>query len=102
MSHRHRFWQVFFKRLRWETYDPSWLVSIARAREPDAPWLADSLAMCTRAAWECGAYLYFIDPKRRDAKFSENIVLESTTEGDLVLDILTDRSVAGIEFLDRI
>ncbi len=102
MGHRHPPWKLFFNRLRWETYDPSWLVGIARAQEPDAPWLADALATCTRAAWECNAYLYFIDPKAWIAPFSENIILESSTEGDLVLDILSDRSVAGVEFLSRI
>lgn len=102
MSHRHSFVKLLIRRLRWEPYDPTWLVELARANEPGEPWLAETLARCSRGAWECDAYLYFIDPKDRAASFRENIVLESPTEGDLVLDVLTDRSVAGVEFLSRL
>ena len=98
MSHRHPLTTT----LRFEDYDPEWLVELARSQQPDAPWLADALARCIRAAWECEAYLYFTDPKVRVASFSENIILESPTEGDLVLDIAMDRSMMGVEFLNRL
>jgi hypothetical protein len=98
VGHRHS----LIRRLRWEPYDPTWLVGLARAQEPEEPWLVEALARCTRGAWECEAYLYFIDPKGRLATFDGNIVLESATEGDLVLDVLADRTVAGVEFLSRL
>jgi len=102
VGHRHSWLKLFIQRLRWAPYDPTWLVELASAQEPGEPWLADALARSTRGAWECEAYLYFIDPKARVAAFGENVVLESPTEGDLVLDILVDRSVAGVEFLSRL
>ena len=100
LVHRHSILSMV-KPLRWAAYDPTWLVDLARSQGPDAPWLADALARCTRAAWECEAYLYFF-PKKRSVSFGENIILESSTEGDLVLDVLADRSVAGVEFLARL
>ena len=66
-----------------------------------------NVASCRRAARESGAYLYFVDPANPNApgsdwQFVENILLEHPTEGDIVLDILTDRGVGGVEFLSRV
>lgn len=87
--------------LHWADYDPSWLVALARAQEPADEWLAEALAQCTSAAWECEAYLRFVEPGT-SAPFLTNVILESTTEGDLVLDISRDRTVTGVEFLSRL
>lgn len=107
-GHRHPAWKLLTKRLRWQDYDPTWLVDAARALgldHPDIvnhPDLVDQLAGSTRAAWECEAYLVFIDAKARPAPFAENVILEGTIEGDLALDVLEDGSVSGAEFLDRL
>jgi len=91
----------------WEPYDPTWLVDLARESYPDEPWLAAALERCTRAAHESRAYVHFVDPANPNApgsawQFVENIVLEHPTEGDIVLDILTDRRIGGAEFLSRL
>jgi hypothetical protein len=87
--------------LQWADYDPSWLVALARAQEPADEWLAEALAGCTRAAWECEAYLRFVEP-RTSAPFLTNVILGSTPQGDLVLDVSRDRAVPGVEFLSRL
>ena len=93
--------------MNWEPYDPTWLVDLARESCPDEPWLVAALRHCTRAARESRAYLHFVDPANPNApgsewQFVDNILLEHPTEGDIVLDILTDRRVGGVEFLGRI
>lgn len=90
----------------WVAYDPAWLVDLARERK-DHPWLAEALAKCRTARWESRAYVAFIDSSNANAsdspwQFQENIVLEHSTEGDLVLDILVGGRVGGVEFLSRL
>jgi hypothetical protein len=91
----------------WKPYDPTWLVEWVRAHRPDLPWLADALARCTRAAEGGRAYLYFVDPADANTpgaewQIAENVMLERTPEGTLVLDILAGQRVGGIEFLNRL
>ncbi|HEX8271302.1 MAG TPA: hypothetical protein VF615_01550 [Longimicrobiaceae bacterium] len=93
--------------MRWEPYDPAWLVALARDSRPDEPWLAEALARCTRAAEGGRAYLYFVDPARPDEpgsawQFEENVVLHHPREGELVLDVLRDGRIGGVEFLKRL
>ncbi len=95
------------KYLRWQPYDPSWLVTLAREQHPDEPWLADALARCTRGIWGSRAQLYFVSPEHpnrpgSDWQFVTNIMLESRKEGTLILDILTEQRVGSVEFLRRI
>lgn len=91
----------------WGPYDPTWLVELARQQAPEYGWLPSALSMCTRCRWRDPAYLAFVDADRPNKagsewQFVENIVLEHPSEGDLVLDILTERRVGGVEFLARI
>jgi hypothetical protein len=91
----------------WKPYDPTWLVEWVRANRPDLPWLADALAKCTHAASDGRAYLYFVDPSDAGEPGSawvldETLRLDSTPRGTLMLDILQDRRVGGIEFLARL
>ena len=93
--------------MEWQPYDPAWLVALAREAMPDAPWLADALATCTRASQESRAYLYFADPSGANEpgsgwQLAENVVLHHPREGDLVLDVLKDGRIGGVEFLSRL
>jgi hypothetical protein len=86
----------------WTPYDP-----LAREQHPDLPWLGEALSGCTRAAWESGAYMHFVDPADANHpgsawQFEENLVLEHPREGTIVLDILRGRRVGGAEFLRRL
>ena len=93
--------------MNWEPYDPSWLVRLARAQEPDESWLPLALSHCTSCCWRGRAYVYFVDPSNAnepgaDWQFKENIALYDASEGELLLDILRDGRVGGIEFLSRL
>ena len=91
----------------WTPYDPSWLVAWLRANRPELTALADALARCTRAAEGGRAYLYFVDPAAANQpgagwQMGESVTLEHPREGTLVLDVLADGRVGGIEFLRRL
>lgn len=91
----------------WKSYDPTWLVRLARTSFPQDPWLAEALTTCTRAVQESRAYLRFVDATDANQpgsewQFERNIVLEHPGEGDLVLDVLRGGRVGGVEFLSRL
>jgi hypothetical protein len=93
--------------MNWKSYDPTWLVRLARESCPREPWLAEALARCTRAIEESRAYLRFVDaadPSQPDSEwqFERNLVLEDRSEGVLVLDVLRGGRVGGVEFLGRL
>lgn len=93
--------------MEWESYDPAWLVELARESRPDEPWLAEALARCTRAAPRGRAYLCFVDPAfpnepGSEWQFQANVLLHHPREGELVLDVLRGRRIGGVEFLRRI
>jgi hypothetical protein len=92
--------------LKWETYDPAWLVALAKEQYPDEPCFAEALARCTRRAEGCPSYMYFVDPKDvnqpgAEWQFDQNIMLESDAEGMLILDVLKDGRIGGVEFVTR-
>jgi len=93
--------------MKWKSYDPAWLVELAGQQMPDEPWLAEALKNCTNYCKESRAYIYFVDPSNPNKpgsewQFKENITLEHPKEGDLVLDILMDGRVGGVEFLSKL
>ena len=83
-------------------YDPSWLVQLARAQCPELTWLPSALQKCTKLDRAERAYLYFVNPKSTQWRFDYNIFLESPEHGRLILDILKQELVGGVEFLNRI
>ena len=95
------------KRATWEPYDPAWLIALAREQYSEEQWLPAALAECTRCLRESVAYLHFVDSARPNKPGSEwqfdgNIMLESPSEGLIVLDILKNNRVGGVEFIDKI
>jgi hypothetical protein len=91
----------------WIDYDPTWLVLEAAQRLPERPELQEALSRCIRARWESDSFLYFEDASRPNEpgstwQFEENVILEATSEGDLVLDLLKGNRVGGVEFLGRV
>jgi len=88
----------------WADYDPSWLVALAREQ---LPALAPALSRCTRALVESKAYIYFVagegaNQPGSEWQFDRNEFLSDPKEGDLVLDVLKDGRIAGLEFLARL
>ena len=91
----------------WEPYDPTWLVELAREQHPDKPWLADALAACTRCRCGSAAYIHFVNNERPNQagsewQFDTNLELQSPTEGEIILDVLTGQRVGGLELINKI
>jgi hypothetical protein len=89
--------------VKWEAYDPTWLVDIAKRERATDTWLIEALARCTRAWISCKSAIYFVDvtnPNQPGSEwqFKKNILLNDKR---LVLDVLKDGRIGGVEFLDR-
>ena len=91
----------------WDPFDPTWLVHLAEANRPGERQIAQSLAQCRRCCQRSVAYWYFVDasnPNRPGSEwqFDRNVLLEDRELGRLVLDVLKDGRIGGVEFLSRI
>lgn len=83
-------------------YDPTWLVELGLKYSEDYPWLADAFSRCRRARPESKFYTHFVDPAGPKWKLQQTITVTHELEGDLVIDILEDNRIGGIEFLTKL
>ena len=94
--------------MRFEPYDPTELVELARRQRPDLPWLVQSLAVCIQGHWkQRRIYVHFINPENAnepgsDWQYRETISLDHPEFGHIKLDVLKNDRVGGIEFYDRL
>lgn len=89
---------------KWETYNPEWLVDLAKEQIPDKPKIISALSNCVKAKRESRAYIYFVsgdNPNQPNSEwqFEENILLEDKKIGTIVLDVLKGNKIGGIELL---
>ncbi len=90
--------------MSWEPFDSSWLVDLAKSQYPKDPWLADSLSRCTKCLRDGESYLFFISresAKDQNFDFLRNLDLRHPEFGRIVLDVLKNREIGGLEFLDK-
>jgi len=90
--------------MKWETYNPEWLVELAIEQIPEETELIKSIRNCTKALQESRAYIYFVNPTSPNKPvskwiFKRNFMLKHKTDGQIVLDILSNDKIGGIEFL---
>ena len=83
------------------------IIKLVEQQEPDRGDLVIALQNCKNGQWTSNGYYQFVDSKNANQigskwQFDENIVLEQENKGDIVLDILKDGSIGGIEFIDLI
>ena len=88
-------------------FKPNWIIELVKEQEPDRLDVIDALLKCTNGIWESRAYIYFVSQKNVNQKgaewqFKENIVLEHKKVGTIVLDVLKDGRIGGIEFVKYI
>ena len=91
-------------KIKRETYDPSWLIKIAKEQIPEETEIIESMNKCTSGFWESRAYIYFVDRQNANEEGSEwqfdrNIMLTDKKKGEIILDILIGNKIGGIEFL---
>ena len=91
-----------------ETYfDIQMIIDLLKEQEPDRLEFIDQLQKIERKMWIRQPYIRFVSAERPNQpgsewQFDENIVLEHETEGTIVLDILKDGRVGGIELVNQI
>lgn len=89
-----------------ESYDPSWLVELARKEHPNEHWLQEELKKCTQRLLlsDDQAMVYFVNPQDAnkpgsDWQFDFNIEFEGHDKGGVVIDILKGRKIGAVELL---
>ncbi len=92
---------------RWEPFDPTWLADLVADQKPGESRLALALRDCRLVFKRSVAYWYFVDASNANQpgspwQFARNVILESQEHGQLVLDVLKDGRVGGVEFLARV
>jgi len=93
--------------MRWQAYDPLWLVRLATAQHPDEPWLAEALSACTACRREGDKYVRFVDATGANRpgaawQYEASVWLVDPDKGNLLLDVLSGRRIGGVEFYDRL
>ena len=83
------------------------IIKYVEQQAPDRKDLVTALRNCKNGKWTSNGYYQFVDSKNANQigskwQFDENIVLEQENKGDIVLDVLKDGSIGGIEFIDLI
>lgn len=83
------------------------IIELIKEQEPERLDIIEQLKKSDRKKWIRQPYIRFVSAERPNQlgskwQFDENIVLEHTTEGTIVLDILKDGRIGGIEFVSQI
>ena len=83
------------------------IIAFIKQQAPDRLDLIEELEQSDRKTWIKQPYIYFVSAERPNQpgsewQFAENIVLEHETEGTIVLDVLKDGRIGGIEFVNQI
>jgi hypothetical protein len=96
---------VFARPLPWQSFDPSWLVELAREQHPDDKALHAALAECRQAQVQ-PAYIRFVSgarPNQRGSawQFGRNVALLDPLYGEVILEVLKDGRIGGAELWER-
>lgn len=88
-------------------FDITWIIDLIREQEPKRIDLVEQLKKSEITGWVRQPYVRFVSSENANQpgaewQFEENIVLEHETEGTIVLDILKDGRIGGIEFINQI
>ncbi len=83
------------------------IIELIREQEPDRPDLIKELEKSEKKKWFRQPYIHFVSAERPNQpgsewQFDEDIILEDEIEGTIVLDILKDGRIGGIEFVSQI
>lgn len=88
----------------WKPYNPQWLIELASTQLHDNQKIIDALSNCVKAKQESRAYIYFVNGEnpnqpKSEWQFDKNIILKDKKEGTIVIDVLKNGKIGGIEFL---
>ena len=90
-----------------ELIDIEYLIRLVRQQEAERQDIVSALQNCKGGHWSEKGYYSFVDSKNpnltnSDWQHEECIVLEQHEKGDIVIDLLKDGRIGGIEFIDLI
>ncbi|PHR93981.1 MAG: hypothetical protein COA80_12960 [Leeuwenhoekiella sp.] len=88
-------------------FDIEWIIELLLEQEPERTNLIEQLRRSEWKKFIRRPYLRFVSGESpnqpgSEVQFEENIVLEHESEGTIVLDILKDSRIGGIEFVNQI
>ena len=88
-------------------FDIQWIIKLISEQEPHRIDLIEQIGKIKKKKWVRQPYVQFVNssnPNQEGSEwqFEENIILEHETEGTIILDILKDGRIGGIEFLKYI
>ncbi|HEU5365509.1 MAG TPA: hypothetical protein VFU62_08255 [Hanamia sp.] len=82
------------------------IIKLVKQQEPERKDIIKSLKKCSGGKWTSSGYYLFVftskSNKGTEWKFNENIVLEHEFLGFIVLDVLKNGSIAGIEYINLV
>ncbi len=84
------------------------IIKLVQEQEPDRTDLISALRNCKGGQWTSNGYYSFIvsdnKPNQPGSNWQhdESIVIEQEEKGDIVIDVLKDGRIGGIEFIDLI
>ena len=83
------------------------IIELARQQLPNRADIIDQLLKLEKKEFDIKTYVQFVNSEKLNQKgsewqFAENIILEHESEGTIVLDILKDNRIGGIEFINQI
>ncbi|MGO4773914.1 hypothetical protein ACEN2I_19930 [Flavobacterium sp. W22_SRS_FK3] len=83
------------------------LIKILEKEEPKNVNIINSLQNCNGGKWKNKAYYQFVNsenPNQLGSKwqFSNNLIIEHPERGTIIIDILKDNLIGGIEFYELI
>lgn len=89
------------------SFEPAWIVAAVEKCFPENRKLAEAAARCTRYLSGTEFYVHFVSSENANVPGVEwqhdyCEVLEETPYGEVVLDILKDGRIGGIEFLHQV
>ncbi len=87
-------------------FDIKIIITLIKEQEPERLDLIDQLRKSNKQKWIRQPYVQFVSVERPNQlgsewQFEENIVLEDEKEGTIILDILKDGRIGGIEFVKQ-
>lgn len=83
------------------------IIRLVREQEPDREDIITALQNCKGGHWSSNGYYQFVNSRNpnqtgSDWQHDECIVIEQVNQGDIVIDLLKDGRIGGIEFIDLI
>jgi hypothetical protein len=88
-------------------FDSKWIIELVKAQYPEKLEIIERLKTCKAGYWKSKAYIYFVsatNPNQLKSNWQhkESLILEDEKKGTIVIDILTENKIGGIEFLSCI